>query len=318
MQRILLASLALVLGLSAAPAQADNDSLHRDYAAFQAANPGSRRALGQAEVAHLFRLTKDHPVASLSDENIAKYDPTGEIGYCYGRSMAAHLAARRMGLTELSVRKLFILGDLRSGVDPEWRFHVTTLVRSVNAGGLEEWTAVDPIFAAPMTARTWLGAVRAIWDREGKSRAYLTSADAVLPDVRRFPAPEAETGDSIIELSFTPEGAEGFTRSPGYGERAYRLGAIAEEIHFLRASTEGAIDAFDFTRMVVGGPWEYDYHGYFVDLLADLLGRPASDFVPPAATETETETETEPVTETASVTETVIAPLGLRSVPGSR
>ncbi|HTL12532.1 MAG TPA: hypothetical protein VL588_08605 [Bdellovibrionota bacterium] len=281
---------ALILGISGARAAQpssfplpgsiadDNARLHQAYGDLEAHMPGMRSSLTPAEAGRLYSLMRNHPVAALTDENVGKYDPTGEIGYCFGRAMAVQLMARRMGLSENFIRKLFLIGDLREGTDPEWRFHVTTLIRVHRAGDNYEWVAVDPLLQGPMIAPAWLKKARSIWDKKNKAYAYVADADAVLPDVRHFPEVAAETSAGIIELSFRPEHKTGFTKAgPLFDARTYNVGPVTQDLQFLDMSTLPEPEAFDLARMEIDGV-VYDYHGYFRDLLQDIRTRPDAAF----------------------------------------
>ena len=81
---------------------------------------GTKNSLTKSERQELYKSARHHKVAAL--EVIGQYDPTGEIGFCFGRAMTVHLIARRMGLASEGVRKLFAIGDLRSGDNPECAF----------------------------------------------------------------------------------------------------------------------------------------------------------------------------------------------------
>lgn len=230
----------------------------RIYDRFSRGAPVTTEGLSAAQREALWSAARSHPVAGL--DALAKYDPTGIIGFCFGRSTAVHLFARAMGLGNAGIRKLFVVGDLRSGETPEWRFHVAALVKGEDA----KWYAIDPIFPGPMEASEWNAQVREIWDKSEKAQFYLTDADAVIPQLERVPPPEQETGERIIELSFDPSRREGFSRVDGFGERVYVLSGAQERRHFVEAGR------FDFRRVAINDA-VYDYNGYFADLLQSML-----------------------------------------------
>ncbi|MCX5795605.1 MAG: hypothetical protein NTY77_08945 [Elusimicrobia bacterium] len=212
----------------------------------------------------LWDATYRHPVAGIDDEKkLAKYDPQGFIGFCFGRAMAVHLLARQMGLAEDGVRKLFVIGDLREGADPEWRFHVTALVRGEDGA----WYAIDPIMDDPMSAAAWMAEVRKTWDKGRKARFYMTPASTVLPDVTVVPEPGHETGTRVIELSFDPAGKAGFSPVAGLGDEVSAVSAEAAPKYFKAAGA--AAGSFDFEGIPINGE-RVSYNGYFVDLLRDI------------------------------------------------
>ncbi|MCC4887982.1 hypothetical protein, partial [Salmonella enterica] len=79
---------------------------------------------------------------------------------------------------------LFIVGDLRSNPEkPEWRFHVTAMVKSKTPSGEEQWYAVDPIFPKAIKIQDWITQVKAVWDYKNAAYLYRVSPDVILPDL---------------------------------------------------------------------------------------------------------------------------------------
>lgn len=231
--------------------------------------PRHVKALDERQREELYRAVAGHPVAGL--EHVARYDPSGEIGFCFGRAMAAHLLALRMGLSPDSIRKIFIVGDLRSADGVAWRFHVAALVRGTDGA----WHAIDPIAPGPLELGGWARFVQDGYDKERGAKLYMTPAEAVMPDLHVVPAPGSESGERIIELSFEPEGRQGFEKLPGLPDartRAFQAGGESVARHF-DTTLEGR-ESFDFLRAAVNGQ-EYRYRGYFTDLLEAILLQPA-------------------------------------------
>lgn len=255
------------------PAKAATASLDlgKAYEALALGAPGGLSGLDKAQRAELFKAVYFHRVAAL--DKVPKYDPGEILGFCFGRAMAAHLLARLGGLDEGSIRKLFIVGDMREGADPEWRFHVAALVRGTDA----RWYAVDPVMKKPLEINAWIRGVRAIWDKPNKTKLYLVRPSAVLPDLRVVPDPGQETGERLIELSFDPASAPGFEKAGGsYGlapdlaKDVYEPSQGAADRHFMDALAGDPL-RFDFEAIEVNGE-RIGYNGYFRDLLADLSG----------------------------------------------
>lgn len=229
-------------------------------------------ALPAGQLSSLYRMTYNNPVSTLNQ--VAIYDPTGIIGFCFGRAMAAHLTARQsFHLNPSSIYKLFIVGDLRSNPSqPEWRFHVTTIL-PVYGNGQVQWVAIDPIMSTPLTVAQWIQSVRAGWDAwhgtpGGKAHFYLVPASAVLPDIRSLPSPES--GRHLIELNFDP-------RAHGIQPNALWANALqtSEPIHVLSEAQaaqyflvtyENAPTGFDFDGIQINSDY-IAYNGYFADLL---------------------------------------------------
>ncbi len=226
-------------------------------------SPSRLDFLSPAQMTGLWWKVFRHKVAGLDDPaKLAKYDPTGIIGFCFGRAMAVHLLARRMGLSETSVRKLFIVGDLRSAEAPEWRFHVTTLVR----GAAGRWYAIDPILEGPLPVEDWIARVQGTWDKQKKARLYLTPASVVIPDLSVVPDVAQEKGERLIELSFDPARRPGLAGEPKLGPQVYTVSDAAARRYF------SAVDGqppFDFAGITINGD-AISFNGYFEDLLREI------------------------------------------------
>lgn len=246
-----------------------SDDVRNAFYSIENAENGQLENLSIGEMNILFQNAVNHPVAKLSKENIKKYDPDGIIGFCFGRAMTVHLLARKMGVSSTSLKKMFVIGDLRSGKDPEWRFHVTTLVKNEKG----EWFAVDPIMKGPMDVRDWIKTVQKVWDswQNGihNAKFYLVTTDAVIPDLSVFVAPENEKGEHIIEIKFDPATKEGFTLNPEVSEKAYNVSLNSEKKYF-SAVTEEESTKFDFLKVVINTTDHIVFNNYFVDLLTDL------------------------------------------------
>ncbi len=255
----------------------EETALHR-YEQLSGKSPETLSALSAAERESVFDAVSRHPVTDLL--NLDKYDPDGFIGFCFGRSLGVHLMGRKLGLSAASVRKLFIIGDLRSGTDPEWRFHVTTLVKGSET---QKWYAIDPIMTAPIAPGTallledWVRIVRSVWDKNGQAKLYFTSPDTIMPDATKDPA--GTTGDAIIELGFKPETKEGFLPAKFGTIEAWETNAKSEATYFISVN-ETETDRFKFDGLTIGTQF-VDYRGYFLELLGDLTGEePIPQFSP--------------------------------------
>jgi hypothetical protein len=246
-------------------------------------SPINKKEFSNKELTILYKKSANHPVSKLSA--IDKYDPTGLIGFCFGRAMAAQLLARQMGLDPHSIQKVFIIGALCSTCskpeDPiEWRFHVTTMVR----GPKNQWYAIDPIYPQqnfkPVLASQWITFVRKGWDSyQSEPRAYLysTNSSAIMPDIRTLPNPES--GNHIIELNFKPDEHEiprlssqllkneyGITNNK---EVIYSLNQEKADSLMLTAYHFDATNRFQFLDITINNTY-LSYNGYFVDLISSL------------------------------------------------
>ncbi|MDQ7826561.1 MAG: hypothetical protein RDV48_27410 [Candidatus Eremiobacteraeota bacterium] len=228
-------------------------------------------SLNGSERKRLYDFVAGHSVARLSE--LKRYDPKNKMGFCYGRAMAVQLAARRMGLSPKSIGKIFTIGRLGEGTVPEWRWHVAALV----LGDDSRWYAMEFNLAQePCTMEEWIGKVHAEKDRDRKALFYLTSTDAVMPDLRVFPPIAEETGRRIIELSFNPAGRVGFVPLDRGETRIFRVyDSVLKDYFSCLGSREGK--SFDFTQVVVNGT-PHSSNSYFDDLLKSITTAPEEDF----------------------------------------
>jgi hypothetical protein len=231
--------------------------------------PETKQHLNSDERQAIFDTARNHKVASVA--MLPKYDPTALIGFCFGRAMTVQLLARRQGVFDSSIRKLFVIGDLRSGPSPEWRFHVTTLVR----GDDRKWYAIDPIMTeaiakgTPLRMEDWMSTVRSIWDREKKAHFYVTSAHTVIPDLRKVPETAAEKGEHVIEISFDPLKHKGFSGAERAGIEYFFVEPDADLEYFTNVYEQEISERFPFLSLHINGE-EFKFNNYFVDLLEDL------------------------------------------------
>jgi len=222
--------------------------------------PETKKSLTAKEQQKIYDLMAGGDVTSL--KALQKYDPENQIGFCFGRAMAVHLLARRMGLAEDGIRKLFVTGCLGSGGKTEWRFHVAAMVK----GDDGVWHAIETNVAErPLTARQWVEEMRKKWDPGMKARLFVTSSSWVLPDVRTFREIADEKGTELIELSFNPSGRDGFRQCRTYGVDMYEVDDRTAARYFIGTDEEVG-NRFDFEQITINGE-KYDYRGYFRDLL---------------------------------------------------
>lgn len=253
----------------AGPALVSGDQVRRDYQALLLRSPNLYDALTRPQLRTLYRDSYYNKVASF--EKLPLYDPSEQLGFCFGRAIASHLLARKMGLKEAGTGKVFIVGELKSEGVTLWRFHVSAIVKG--PGGA--WYAIDSNLPGPVTLKEWIKETRAVWDEGTKARVYVTHAAAVFPDIRVFPAIAEEKGENLIELSFEPSGRDGFAPlDGGLGPLVYSVDENAAKRYFTGIDEDGAEDRFDFLGVTVAGE-RYDYRNYFADLVADIGGQPA-------------------------------------------
>jgi hypothetical protein len=304
--------LSLILALQSCSSKGgsslkSNEDLHGEFLAIQNIIPEYEKvdALNDQTIKGLYNALIVNPVTTL-DRN-SYYDPTGMIGFCYGRAIAAHLTSSVYGLKNESIKKLFIVGDLRANpANPEWRFHVTTIVQRDDG----EWIALDPImdhypfiqdgqpnpeFAnRDMPMKDWISNVRKVWDNHltdesgnvvSKAYLYITSVDAILPDIHTaYANPALEPGTMAIQLNFDPSQDEGFTPDFATADNLYWLSHEAETKHFITASETNPSNMMDFTGIEINLVKDegseilsLDYNGYFADLFQYMLNAPIDE-----------------------------------------
>ncbi len=226
------------------------------------------------ELQNILGQASENSVASL--DSVGKYDPTGAIGFCFGRAYATQIYAELAGVPKERIRKLFVIGDMRSGgmQSQEWRFHVTTVIQ----GADNRWYALDPI--APegriLSAAEWIQFVRKGWDRwhGGKPRTkfYFVDADGMLPDVRNYPEGIVGIESDGAEYAFNPTahglGADAGIRTEFKEEQVWTLSTEQTRKYFLHLG-EGET-RFDFTQLTILDT-PYDYHRYFEDFVESVF-----------------------------------------------
>lgn len=249
----------------------------------------------------LYQKVVGHPVAGLSGADRYDHQPTGigdgEVGFCYGRAMAVHLLARKMGLSDESIQKIFIAGDLDNGLGIRWRFHMATMI----LGDDNNWYVVDPLMASLdkpglLSPYQWMETIKTTYDLpDGKddSHFFVTDSRSIMVDMRVVPAQrDLENGDRLIEPSFNPDSRPDFQKiqlqldsvSP---YPVYYVSGTAQSRYFIMRDeapmNEKKIDDFDFFSIAivilyrVPGPTNvshitraYLYNNFFVDLINSI------------------------------------------------
>ncbi|MCO4795032.1 MAG: hypothetical protein KC493_15050 [Bacteriovoracaceae bacterium] len=125
-------------------------------------------SLEDAQRRKVYRAVDNHPVASQC--HLRRYDPQGNMGFCFGRAMTAHLELLNSGVQKDKIRKLWAVGSFQTG-SSNWRYHVTTIVK----GSDGQWWAIDPIFGNPISAKDWLKRMKG-YDVGGDMALFTTEA----------------------------------------------------------------------------------------------------------------------------------------------
>ena len=116
--------------------------------------------------------------AVIGSEAAQKYDPGGQIGFCFGRATFVHLSLLQKQIPPQKIVKIFALGKLfKDG--SSWDFHVTTA--SQDAHGT--WWVIDSLFDELLPLEDWMALVGQ-WDaspRYPMMRFYFTDAAKFQP-----------------------------------------------------------------------------------------------------------------------------------------
>lgn len=107
------------------------------------------------EISKIRNSILDHPV--VGSPGLSKYDPSFEVGFCFGRATYVHLELLDRGVPAHQIAKIFAIGNLRHRGRP-WRFHVATMVQ-VRGG---KWWVIDDLQREPLTVSDWMAAVNAM------------------------------------------------------------------------------------------------------------------------------------------------------------
>jgi hypothetical protein len=136
-------------------------------------NPGTGRknSITAAEAKKMYEEVTRNPVTRLL--RVQKYDPSGQLGFCFGRAMTSHFEALRLGVDKESIRKVFVVGNMKALVgDTVWLFHVATAVKKADGG----WWIIDPFFGKAVTIEKWYERMHK-HDIDGKLRVYVTEPE---------------------------------------------------------------------------------------------------------------------------------------------
>lgn len=144
-------------------------------------NPKRINGLDPEQRMALHRAIIDHPVARYS--SLKKYDPKGDIGFCFGRALAVQIEALKMGVAKENIKKIWIVGGMKSG-SIDWGYHVSTIVR----GSDQKWYTIDTNTEEPKLLVDWYQRLANRFENDGRLQLFVT-------DAKRFgPNGGADTG----------------------------------------------------------------------------------------------------------------------------
>jgi len=127
-----------------------------------------QKEMDKAFLDELYKNVSTNKVSSL--DSLEKYAGKNISDFCFGRAMAAHLYALKMGVKKEAILKVIALGNLEEkGVS--WNFHIATLVRSK-----DNWFAIDPEMRKAITLREWAKEMER-YNEDESMALYLSAPD---------------------------------------------------------------------------------------------------------------------------------------------
>ena len=121
-----------------------------------------------------------HPVVGFA--NHSKYDPTGGIGFCFGRALYIHLALLHMGVDNDVIRKMWAVGPMDGG-NITWGYHVTTFVRAAEPD--VGWWTIDNFTGEVMSIKEWMDYMLDT-SLDNKLRFYFSEAAKFGPTMGKY------------------------------------------------------------------------------------------------------------------------------------
>ncbi|RYZ49998.1 MAG: hypothetical protein EOP07_23595, partial [Proteobacteria bacterium] len=129
----------------------------------------------------VLKNVQNNPVAKL--EASQNYDPSGQLGFCFGRALLVHYELLKAGVKQQDIAKIFVAGQLRVA-HQIWNFHVAVMVRDAKHG----FIVIDPLYDEPMSLKAWSELV-ASYDMKGtlsRARFYSSDPRRFLPSGERY------------------------------------------------------------------------------------------------------------------------------------
>lgn len=150
-----------------------NRRLMEEIRDFKPTSNGRAEGVTYEQASRIVKMIQHNEVTG--DRSHSKYDPNGVRGFCFGRALYAHLELLRHGVDSRAIKKVFIVGPMKNGVD--WQFHVATLVRAKDSNG---WYAVDTFVGKPMLLEDWFARFTG-YSTDKKLRMYVTRPAKIGP-----------------------------------------------------------------------------------------------------------------------------------------
>lgn len=150
-----------------------NRQMMEEIRNYKPSTNGRAEGVTYEQALKIVQMTNQNDVTG--NRSHSKYDPNGIRGFCFGRALYAHLELLRHGVDAQAIKKVFIVGPMKNGVD--WQFHVTTVVRAKDKNG---WYAVDTFTGRPMLLEEWFSRFTG-YSTDKKLRMYVTRPAKIGP-----------------------------------------------------------------------------------------------------------------------------------------
>ncbi len=135
-------------------------------------NPNNRlTGINGRQVQSLIDDLNFHPVVGYMSHH--KYDPSGGIGFCFGRALYIHLLLLHLGVDNDAIKKIWAVGPMDGG-SITWGFHVATFVKASEEDA-EGWWVVDNFTGRTMSLSQWIAHMYAT-SIDGNLRFYFSDA----------------------------------------------------------------------------------------------------------------------------------------------
>lgn len=130
------------------------------------------QAIDERRAQKVLNIVNEHPVVGFRSYD--KYSQPGEeMGFCFGRTMYMHLLALKLGLQKSSIKKIWAVGPMQSGISGvHWGYHVGLLVFSKERG----WIVLDPNQKLIVTLNEWVGKFQKV-SLDQRIRFYATEPE---------------------------------------------------------------------------------------------------------------------------------------------
>lgn len=135
--------------------------------------PSGTRAQGISwkQAQKMVSLVGDHSVLGTRSEDMY-LRPGEQMGYCFGRAMYLHLLALKLGVQKDSIKKIWAVGPMSSGVNGVlWGYHVGLLVYSH-----EGWLVLDANQLQVVKIENWVQKFSEL-SVDQRIRFYVTEAE---------------------------------------------------------------------------------------------------------------------------------------------